>query len=234
MILELLRELYGTYRRFAGNGVFIALFVVSAFALIYAYRIRQKGSAYILLSPFGTIGAAASEMIRAVSSSKYPRPAVKTAAVVFAVILATLTITSSGEYVFSDEVSSPSTNDMHMPEGLDMAADAILDDSSAPMVLTMPGWGTYLTAYSSNIRLMYEDPLGNDISRLGDDARSAYTELGRTHPDMKKIAQLAGKNGCTYVIVSDRMWPEFPLTYYGYEMIYDDGNCSVYKEVSAP
>lgn len=219
---------------YVGTGAVIALFIVSAFALVNIFRTRQKGSAYTLLSPLGTIGSAVSEMFKAIISAKYPGTGVKVAAVVFAVVLVMLSITSSGEYVFSDEISSPSTNTMHMPEGLIGAADALLADCDDPKVLTMPGWGTYLTAYSSRISLMYTDPFCKDVTELGEDARNAYTELDRTHPDMKKIAQLARKNGCGYVIVSDKMWPEFPLTYYGFESIYDDGNCTVYKEVSAP
>jgi hypothetical protein len=136
--------------------------------------------------------------------------------------------------VFSREFCSRAENDMHIQTDLCEAADAILVKSDHPIVLAMPGWDVYLLAYSSRFDMMYESPRSTDIVITDEDEYTAYTELSKIHPDMGKVAKAAKRKDAEYVLLSKGIWQEIPIDRYGYELIFENDTCAVYREVSAP
>ncbi len=232
MIVELVRELYTSLRQFVGQGTLLTLFAVSVAVIVIAKSGKDKGVVAAILSITGTIGIAASAAYERIVSLKAKR-SVKVIVAVFTAALMLLVITSSGGNVFSEEISERAADDMHLPAGLREAMDATLQDCDRPTVLTMPGWGVYLKAYSSKFEPVYDESVYG-MSDLGEDAWIVYTELGKVHPDMKKVALHARAMDCRYVILSDGIWPEFPITSFGYEKIFEGSRCSVYREVSTP
>ena len=233
MVRELLYELYTAHRQLVGTGAVIVLFIAALLALALVYGGKNRGNAPVALSPLCVIAVGMAEFTD-MFISRFKKPVYALAAGIFAVCLCVLAITSSGTGIVSDELSTVSDNDMHLPTGLAGAMDAILADSGDPAVLTMPEWGIYLEAYSSRFSLMYEEPEGGDLSGLDEDSWNAYTELSIVHPDMKKVAMAAHRKGCTYVLLSDPLWPEKPITQYGYEPFYEGVSCCVYREVKSP
>lgn len=238
MIRELMYELYSNIRLLIGSGAVVVLFIAS---LIFVFRDRtdNDGDAdhdpcpALFFSPLVLIGCAVSLMFSKVTDT-FKNPLAKRAALVFAACLAALIIASSGTFVFSNDLSGRAENDMHIPSDLIGAMDAVLADDGAAKVLTMPGWGAYLSAYSSSFTLMYEDPEGEDLSGLDEDSRIVYRQLLTTHPDMKAVASAAKRAKVSHIILSDSLWPEVPITKFGYEPALEEGGCIVYREVKAP
>lgn len=217
MILELLREYHMDLRSFAGSGAILPLYIAAVLAVVIAFGKKEKGALGVIPSVLGTIAVVAGYVYDALTSVKTKRSATVYASVLFAAALALLVVTSSGKYVFSDEVSAKAANEMHLPDGLKEAMDAALEDCDNPSVLAMPGWDVYLSAYSSRFDVAYDD-LSN-------------TELSKVHPDMKKVADAARSMDCAYVILSNDIWPDFAITEFGYELIFEDDTCSLYREV---
>ena len=234
MIKEFVHEFYIGHRLLVGDGAIFVAFIASIIAMLFLLSEKGRKIVPLFLCLPATIGCAISLFIRAVRTRQYGSRGVKAAAVLFAVCLATLAITVSGRPVFSQDLAGKSDNDMHIPGSLVQAMDSVLAECDDPKVLTMPGWGSYLESYSSAFSLMYEDPAGGDPSSLDEDAMKAYTELGKNDPDMRKLAAIAERNDCVYVILSKDLWPEKPITRYGYELVFENEGCGVYREVMTP
>lgn len=208
MVRELLGELYSRYREYTGTGSIIILFILSVIVLEKFGKERHEKPVY--LSVLGTIGCAVSEIITGLSG----------ASAVFAVAICILAVTVSGSNVLTADMNSRAENVMHLPSDLVESMDIILSESDTPGILTMPDWNLYFESYSSDFTVVTE-------SNLND-------ELSKTHPDMKKVAQAAHKCGCEYVVISSDIWPEVPITEFGYELMYETDGCVVYKEVKTP
>ena len=234
MIRELMREFYNGHRMLVGDGAIIVLFIASIIVMLVFFPQRSRKIAPVFASVMASVGCAMAVFIKAVRTRQYHKRAVKYAALLFAVCLCVLTCAASGKMVFSRELSGVADNDLHIPDPIVRSMDAILSDSNNPKVLTMPGWGVYLKSYSSSFSLMYDDIDKDKISSFDEDMITVYTELEKNSPDMKKIAACARNAGCEYVILSSDIWPERPITQYGYELIHEDDGCSVYKEVMSP
>lgn len=233
MIKELFFEIYTYHRQLAGEGAVIVLFAAALLFCVCLFAKRGQRYAAGVLSILSTIGIAASEFFEE-ALSRIKKPVLKTAAGIFAAAICVLAIASSGRRIFSSEFSEKAIDAMHIPQGMTGAMDAILSDSEEPMVLTMPGWGLFFTSYSSRFQMMYEEGHGGDITSFDEDERVAFGELSDVHPDMKKVSLSARRAGCTYIVTSRDIWPEIPLTKFGYELMYENDNCLVYKEVTTP
>ncbi len=231
MIRELLGELYTSYRLFLGNGTVLTLFAVSVAVLAVSDIALHKRP--VILSVLGTIGCAVAAVIDKITGSKESSAVQRILCVIFSSAVCVLAIVSSGENVLSSDMNAVAENELHIPSQLVEAMDAVLDDSDAPSVLTMPGWGLYFDAYSSAFTLMFDES-EEDISGTNEYVRNAYNELKKNHPDMKKVADSSHACGCEYVVLSSDLWPEVPITRYGYELFYETGPYVVYKEVKAP
>ena len=234
MIREMIHEIYNGHRVLTGDGAILVLYIASIIVMLFFLPSKGRRTAPLILSVAAAIGCAFARCFSAVRSLKGCTKPVRYAATVLAVCLGVLVCTVSGKMVFSRELSGVSTNDLHIPGGLLASMDEILSECDDPVVLTMPGWGLYLKSYSSAFSLMYEDPEGGDLSSFTEDEMKVYTELSKKSPDMKKVADIARGSGCSYVILSKDLWPEKPITRYGYDLLYEDDDCCVYREVSAP
>lgn len=234
MIRELIREIYNGHRVLTGDGAILVLYIASIIVMLFAEPSKGRKTAPAVLSVAATIGCAFARFFKAVRSAKGLSRPVRYAAFAFALCLGILACAVSGRMVFSRELSVVSGNDLHIPQSILGSMDAILADADDPKVLTMPGWSLYFESYSSAFTLLYEDPEGDDLSGFDEDAAAVYTELTKKVPDMKKVARTARGSGCTYVVLSKDMWPEKPITRYGYDVLYEDDECCVYKEVSSP
>ena len=51
---------------------------------------------------------------------------------------------------------------------------------------------------------------------------------------MKSLAAAAHRKGCSYVVLSKDMWPDVPITRFGYEQMLENDKCMVYREVTVP
>ncbi|MBO4905032.1 MAG: hypothetical protein J5367_07390 [Lachnospiraceae bacterium] len=216
MIRELLYELHTGHRLLAGIGSGLVLYLLSVLILLRTGKEKDKDLP-VLLCIMVTIGCAFSRMIEACLSLREDSKIKKAGAPVFGILLVILAISVSGQNVFSKECAEKAGNGMHIQEGLTDAMDTILTQTDRPEVLTMPGWDIYFRAYSSRFSIIDEDA-------------DANAELSGIHPDMKKVA----KAGSEYVVLSSGIWPEIPLDRYGYELIYENGSCRVYREVRTP
>ncbi len=235
MIRELLFELHTVLRNIAGSGAVLVLFfgAMLLFVLFFSKN-RERKIWAMFLSVLGIIAAAVTETVDRVRNDARFRPAQKYAALAVTVCLVVLAIAASGKSVFSEEFNTKAENDMHIPGGLESAMEDILRDADTPVVLVMPGWRVYFESYSSGFELLRSEPEGNDPSTLDEDGIILYTELERSSPDMKKVASVAKRRGCEYVVLSDDIWPEVPITKCGYDVFCEYDGCRVYKEVSAP
>lgn len=231
MIREMMYELYSNLRLIIGSGAVVVLYIASA---IFITRDpgQKRENLPLLLCPIVAIGTCVVrlfELIREKISQGLPQKA----AAIFAVCLTALAITSSGTCVFSQELSSAAENDMHIPGGILEAVSAVKADSSNACVLTMPGWDAYFSGYSSEFDLPYR-AISNDMSEIADeDARILKAELSDHSPDMKKVSRIAGKKGCTYLVLSKDLWPEVPVTKFGYEQMLECDGCVVYRKVES-
>ena len=233
MIKELLYQLYTAYRLFAGEGAVTVLYIAAAAVLFFVSVKRGKNGAPAILSVFGTIGAGFATLCEEAVSRQKKR-GYACAAGLFALALCVLAITSSGKNVFSSELSERAENDMHIPPGLNEAMDAVISDTGSPRVAVMPGWGLYFEGYSSCFDLMYEEPKNGDISSFSDEQRTVYTQLSDVHPDMRKVALAAKRAGCGYIVMSKSIWPKVPINGCGYELLFENDECLVYREVNTP
>ncbi len=233
MIKELLYQLYTAYRLFAGEGAVTVLYIAAAAVLVFVSVKKKKRYAPAVLSFLGTIGAGFAAICEEAVSGQKKR-GYACAAGVFALALCILAITSSGKNVFSSEMSERAENDMHIPAGLTEAMDAVISDTGSLRVAVMPGWGLYFEGYSSRFDLLYEEPRNGDISSFSDEQRTVYTQLCDLHPDMRKVASASKRAGCGYIVMSKSVWPKVPITGCGYELIFENDTCLVYKEVTTP
>lgn len=228
MVRQILSDLYNTYRQIVGNGAVITLFLVCVTVLFLTGAICKKWP--VILSPLGTIGYAVSKIIDILIS----RNGKRYLSAAFAVLIIALAVTSSGSNILASDMNPKAENMMHIPSDIVEAMDAVLADTDEAKVLTMPGWGLYFESYSPAFSLMYDLPAHREAAWMNEYERNAYTELGKVHPDMKKVAEAARGCECGYVVLSNDIWPDVPLTKYGYEIIYETEMCSVYREVETP
>ncbi|MBR6159597.1 MAG: hypothetical protein IKQ40_04780 [Lachnospiraceae bacterium] len=241
MLKELFGELYTYHRQLAGSGAILVLFPA---ALLLLAASRRKWIP-LILSPLTAIAAAVTQIIETVFAKKErkalewaraeeEKTSVRMFTGIFTVCLLAFAIILSGEGLIFGDMVTHKYNDMHIPGDLDAAMSGILDDSDSPRVLTMPGWGVYFKSYSSAFDMMYDDPYGDDLSFDDEDKWTAYTQLSVLHPDMKKVASAAKRSGCTYVVLSNDIWPEVPVTDFGYETFIKGDMFTVYREVAGP
>lgn len=208
MVRELFVRLYDLYRQFTGTGTVIVLFIVSLIVLVISKKDRCTQPA--ALSVLGTVGWAVSEIISSLTGIS----------VVFAVAVCILAVTSSGTNVLAPDMNTKAENAMHIPAHLLESMDAIKDETDSACILTMPGWELYFECYSSGFAVV-DDP-------------EAQRELDKHQPDMKIIARKAHECKCDYVVISSDIWPEVPITKYGYDLVFETEGCAVYKEVMTP
>ncbi len=231
MIRELMYELYSDQRLIIGSGAFLILYIASVL-LLSCDPERKREDIPLILAPLVCASSAVSRIPELIGR-KITKPSVRIAALLFALCLTVLAVTSSGTLIFSQELSSPSENSMHIPNDILSAADAVLSDGRGGTVLTMPGWDVYFSCYSSRFDLPCRTK--EEVSSITDeDTRLVYTELSQKSPDMKTVARIAHKKGCKYVVLSNDLWPDEPLTKFNYEQVKVFGTCTVYREVTAP
>lgn len=230
MFIKLIGELNTYHMQLVGTGAVSVLFFA---ALLYCIREDRK-NAPLILSPLCAISVAAAKVIDASFCRKEDSRRGKIFTVIFTVCILALAAASSGKDLVTGDMSQPAGNDMHIPGDLTAAMDILLEDEGELHVLTMPGWGVYFKAYSSRFMMMYDDPKDKDPGLLEGYEWTAYTELMVQHPDMRKVAASARRSGCAYVVLSNDIWPERPITFFGYEPVYEGEVCTVYREVKAP
>ncbi len=229
MIRELISELYTFYRQLAGTGSVIVMFL-SALAVIVIVRKNRRGITPVLLSFCGCIASVAGTVVDKTFSCKKDSNKERILSTLFASMILILAITSSGTLIFSQSMSVAAENDMHLPAYIVEAADAVINDGVDGCVLTMPGWGPYFESYSSGYKII--SPGQEDTSSSDEDIRTIAIQLYQVHPDMKKVASAAHRKGCGYVVLSDGIWPDVPITEFGYELLFETDGCRVYREVT--
>lgn len=227
MIRELLYELHSLLREFAGSGNVAVLFAASALLLLMFCAGKKSRNGWAVLSPLGVIALAVPEVLERVREKVKGGRFVKYAAVVFAALVMVLAVTSSGRMVFSGDHTEKAENDMHIPSYLTEAMSTLLREEGEPRVLVPYEWSPYFAAYSSRF-VLPDDVLD------GFDESTIRSELDIIHPDMKKISNIAHRNGFGYVLLPADIWPEVPITKCGYELVLDYGGCSLYREVRDP
>ncbi len=227
MIRELFYKLHTAFRSFIGEGNAVVLFVAaSLFILLICLREKRRyRNMFTVMSPLSTIGLAVSEVIDRVAGAGYAKPVLKAAAVLFAACLSILAVTSSGKLVFSGELCEKAENEMHIPAYLVDAMNGIPEGDAR--VLVPYDRAPYFAAYSSRFVLSPDILKGSDESVI-------RTELDGIHPDMKKIAGIAHREGFEYVVLPVDIWPEIPITKCGYELVLENEGCRLYREVRDP
>ena len=227
MIRELLYEIHSLIREFAGNGSVTVLFAVSALLLLMLCAKKKSKNGWAAMSPLGVIALAVPEVLERVRDKVRGGRLTRYAAVTFAALVMVLAVTSSGRMVVSGDHTEKAENDMHIPSYLTEAMSTLLREEGEPKVLVPYEWSPYFSAYSS--RFVLPDGILD-----GSDENAIRSELDIIHPDMKKISNIAHRNGFVYVLLPADIWPEVPITKCGYELVLDYGGCSLYREVRDP
>ena len=235
MIKELLYELYTGHRQFVGTGAVLVLFAASVLVLFFTGR-GERYKKPLVLSVLGIIAVTAVSAVEKAAdaagklSSGKKRAAC--AAGIMTAVICLLAAASSGKSVFSPEHSEKAENDMHIPQYILTAMDAILEDADEPVVAAPYGYSTYFEGFSSRFCLVY-DRAGR--VRLGDEEEGILRkELESIYPDIKKVASIAHRAGCGYVVLPSGIWPKVQITDCGYELMLDCDGCRVYREVKTP
>ncbi len=226
MIKELLSELHNTLRSIVGDGSIFVLHIASAILLISVFTKTSKRMRGVILSVPAAVAVAVSYVFEKACSLTCKNRMIKYAAAAFAACLCLLAISSSGRSVFSKELCERAENDMHLPGDMETAMLAILKEDDQPRVLVPYKWGAYFSAYSSRFTVVYDDP-----GMTGSDRQILMDQLDSIRPDMKKVTAIAHKQGCTYAVIPDGIWPEVPIDRCGYELMVDCDGCNVYREV---
>ncbi|MCR5591868.1 MAG: hypothetical protein K6F73_10100 [Lachnospiraceae bacterium] len=229
MIKEMLTGLYAGLREFAGTGAVIAFFAVSVLVLILTANGKVKERALLALSFVPACGFAVSEFLSAAVRSQ-KKTAHKLAIALTAVAISLLAVFSSGKSVISPEFTERAENPVHVPDDIYSAMQFILQDGGNCSVLVDPEWSAYFESFSSSFTVTGH----KKAAGFSDDEGVLNFEMSKTTPDMRKIASIARRNGCTYVVLPDDIWPEVPITKFGYETAGEFGSCIVYKEVTSP
>ncbi len=230
MIKELINESYTGYRQLVGTGSVIVLFIAAILTVLIVMRKKQKITP-LIISVCGCVAAVAAFVIERICE-KIADKRIRYAAAAFAALIFIFVITSSGTNVFSQGQSVAAENDFHIPGYIVESADVILGEKRDARILTMPGWGEYFAAYSSGCDII--SPKAEDAASPDEDMRTLYAQLSVVHPDMRKVASIAHRRGCGYVVLADGIWPEVPITDMGYELIFETEGCRLYREVNAP
>lgn len=233
MIRELLYELYNGYRQIIGTGAVLVLVLAS---LLVIARTKKNGRNILplILSPLSACSVAVTAVFDHICKKDDETSLWKKAAAIFAALAVILAVAASGKSVFSSEFTERAENDMHLPGYVLSAMEAIKEDGSEPVVITMPGWEEYFTSMSSVYELPLYDGRNDVLSSVAADSSTVSFELGKKDPDMRKISEIAKRNGCKYIVLSDDLWPAVRLTSCGYEIVRECGGCTVYKEVNTP
>ena len=228
---ELLSQIYDGYRQFVGTGSVVVLFLSAVCVIIFSYRRTDRKCMPLLLSVCGSIAVAAAYVYELIGSGSSDRR-IRSAGRIFALLLGILCISMSGTMIFSKGLFVRAENDLHLPGFVTEAADAVIADGGDGCILTMPGWRPYFESYSSKLSVV--SPGDEDSDLADEDMRTLYAQLIKVHPDMKKVAASAHRKGCGYIVLSDGIWQDIPLTRFGYELIYETEGCRVYREVRTP
>lgn len=233
MLRELLYELYNGYRKIIGTGAVFVL-VLASVPVIAGMRKNGRSILPVILSPLSACALAAERILDYIYKKKDESSVPKKAATVFSALVLIVAIAASGKSVFSDEFTERAENDMHLPGYVLSAMEAINEDGEAPRVLTMPGWEVYFMSMSSRYELPLCYEQNDRFASVSADQATVSFELSKKDPDMRKISEVAKRNGCTYIVLSDDLWPSVRLTSCGYETVRECGGCTVYREVKSP
>lgn len=235
---ELYQQFLTSYENYRGTGKLLVLFLVSVLVIYLTEKKDENGRRRLnpvifLLSIWTGIAYAGSNISGYLFAS--PKTAGRgnriSGAGILALFLCALTLCLSGTRVLSRNYFEKAENAMHIRTEYIQVMDVILADSDLPKVVTPPGFAPYLKMYSSRFETLYDYPKNGDISLLPEDARVVYEQLSGSVPNMKTVADIAKKNGCRYVILnSDKYYPEFPITYFGYQLADTIGEWEIYKE----
>ncbi|MCR5687553.1 MAG: hypothetical protein K6G58_05990 [Lachnospiraceae bacterium] len=228
MIKELFAELYRGYRDFAGSGALPVLFAASVFAVFIATpkeKLREKVP--IVLS---VIPACACALVLICEETIKRTKGRKKWAAAFAVLLAMMIVAASGKSVISPEFTEKAENRMHIPEDVYESMQAILAEEDDPTVLVLPKWSTYFESYSTHFTVVGHEVSAGD----GNDEAVLSFEFSKKDPDMEKVARIAHRNGCGFVVLPGDLWPDIPITKFGYEQMKECGGCIIYREGARP
>lgn len=234
MLYTLWYDFITKYKEIVGAGSILTLFVVSlGLITVIKYKKEEKTSLILyFLSVWATIGIAVAKVFDAFINREYKSRLEKTMVLTIVLVISTFAILISGERILAPDYYIKAENTMHIANDLRDTMDFILNDSIGTAgIVTMPEYGEYFTAYSSEFYLAYEDPIySDDIAGYPENARNAYVELGKQYPDMSKVAKLAKDTECRYIVLkNDAYWPRTRLEDLGYGIVNSCGEWVVYK-----
>ncbi len=237
---ELYLQLTTVYEHYRGTGKLLILFLVAVLVIYLAEKRDQNGRqqvypAFFLLSIWTGIAYAASSIadfffLNEKNTEKTEKRKISVPGVL-ALLFCIVVLSLNGTRIISNSYFEKAQNTMHIRTEYVQVMDAILERTSEPRVIAPPGLAPYLKMYSSGFITMYDYPANGDISLLDEDARTVYEQLSGSIPDMKKVADIAKENNFEYIILnSQKYYPEFPITMFGYELIDTAGDWEVYRE----
>lgn len=234
MLRQLWINFVTSYKEFSGTGPVLVLFVVALMLLILinSRNDNENKNLSCLLGGVATIGLALSKFARSIFNREYVKKSEKYFNCIFALVLCVFAVALSGKRVFARSIIEKSDNAMHISKEMTEAADIMLKNEPAGEIRVYPGpeLGDVLMAYSSRFVCGYEEKYG-DVSEYDEDVQKAYLELSKVHPDMEAVADSAVDTGCKYVIVKTGLWPEIPISEYGFETVFENEGYVVYKYV---
>ncbi|MFT3982461.1 MAG: hypothetical protein QM697_01030 [Lachnospiraceae bacterium] len=235
---ELYQRFLTAYENYRGTGKLLVLFLVSILVIYLTEKKDEKGRrrfhpAVFLLSIWSGIAYAGSKIADFLFSSaeNIDRKKRISPAGILALLLCIFTLCLSGTKVLSRNYFQKAENTMHIRTEYIQVMDAILADDEYPKVVAPPGFAPYLKMYSARFETLYDYPKNGDVSQLSADARAVYEQLSGSVPNMKTVAEAAKENGCRYVILSsEKYYPEFPITSFGFQLADTVGEWEIYKE----
>lgn len=230
MITTLWNDFITTYKSILGTGAILVLFVV-ALIILHFDKNDEENSKCFFLSIWGTIGLAFVKTLKKAYEIEDENKYKNWLGRLFVIVLMIFVVSISGKRIFSTQFLSVSENNLHMEQNLVDAFDSVLSENETETkILMMPGYGTYVSAYSSMLKPAYEEPRNGDVSKYPAADMEAYLELNKKSPNMYKVSKAAEEDDCQYILLKDEVyWPKVPLTQLGFEEYGRFGEWILYK-----
>ena len=210
------------------------LFLLSL-CFIIVLRLKKNEEIRPLPMIFGflaTIAAALSRIYALLKERDYEKKSYRIFTCALALMLIVFAISLSGERLFSRQHVKKAENNMHIDESYAEIMQKLCeyDGGDKIRIFPQPGKADLFTAYSSKFICAYKECYGDVFNGdLENEMIVAYATLCETHPDMSYVDAAVRSEQSEYVILENGSWPEVPLENFGYKIILENDELTVYE-----
>ncbi|MCR5735721.1 MAG: hypothetical protein K6G22_14030 [Lachnospiraceae bacterium] len=150
-----------------------------------------------------------------------------------AVLFLSAAVILSGNRIISKDYYSPADNTLHLRTQYVAVMDRILEDAGSKQVIRVAGYEAIsdcFAVYSSRFSPLYDGVDKDHLNELSKDAYTVYEQFQDKEPDMKKVTDALKSSGCIYLVTdTDKYYPLFPASEYGYVLLDKIGSIEIYR-----